>query len=318
MRFHNMLFILEAVIWLFLIVGGAFFLELFVVWKEGKANAWKKAVAIVLSLGLAVVFYGSFIESKLLTVKENSISLYSFENSFTTSGKMRVALMSDLHMGWWKDAEWAKQVVERVNGENPELVLIAGDFVLSKMKDADELGPLMDFNAPVYAVLGNHDHKFADANAVAAKLENLGITVLRNRHTRVKTKNGEFDLAGVDDVWFSADADRALPIESPGVPVVLLAHNPDIILDSATMERSDLVLSAHTHGGHIRLPFIGPVPPLPTKLGRYYDEGLFEVGKKGLKLFITTGVGESGVRARLFNPPKIDMLDIIWKAQSAN
>ena len=121
LRFHNMLFILEAVIWLFLIVGGAFFLELFVVWKEGKANAWKKAVAIVLSLGLAVVFYGSFIEPKLLTVNENSISLYSFENSFTTSGKMRVALMSDLHMGWWKDAEWAKQVVERVNGENLSL-----------------------------------------------------------------------------------------------------------------------------------------------------------------------------------------------------
>lgn len=309
-----MLYVLEAVIWLFLILGGAVLIEWIVRIKEGSAVLPVKIFSPILTLALVTVFYGSFIEPKILTVKETNIPLVSFDKSFPTAGRVRIALVSDFHMGWWKDEKWTKQVVEKINGENPELVLIAGDFILSKMKDASELGPLADFNAPVYAVLGNHDHKFADADKVVAKLEELGVVVFRNRHTRVKTENGEIDLAGVDDVWYSADADRALPIESPGVPVVLISHNPDIVLDSA-VERADLVLSAHTHGGHIRLPIIGPVPPLPTKLGRHYDMGLFEIGKRGLPLFITTGVGESGVRARLFNPPRIDMLTIEWEGK---
>ena len=70
----------------------------------------------------------------------------------------------------------------------------------------------------------------------------------------------------------------------------------------------DLVLSGHTHGGEIRLPFIGPVGPMPTVLPREYDKGYKEY--KGIPVFITSGVGSTGTRVRLFNPPEIVVLTI--------
>ena len=70
----------------------------------------------------------------------------------------------------------------------------------------------------------------------------------------------------------------------------------------------DLVLAGHTHGGQIRLPFIGAVPTLPTAIDDSYDKGLFQFDS--FKLFITSGLGEVGPRARLFNPPEIVKLKL--------
>jgi predicted MPP superfamily phosphohydrolase len=93
-------------------------------------------------------------------------------------------------------------------------------------------------------------------------------------------------------------------------PTILLAHNPDVILDEESTA-ANLVIAAHTHGGQIRLPFLGSLAPIPTKLGRAFDRGWFSL-QEGRALFITTGVGESGVRARLFVPPQIDVLTVHW------
>jgi len=87
-----------------------------------------------------------------------------------------------------------------------------------------------------------------------------------------------------------------------------IPNSKSVILDPYAKE-ADLVISGHTHGGQIRLPGIGPVPPLPTKLGRAYDRGVFGFGEEGT-LFITQGVGETGPRARLFARPTIDVLTI--------
>ena len=86
-------------------------------------------------------------------------------------------------------------------------------------------------------------------------------------------------------------------------------HNPDPA-DRAEYNGVDLMISGHTHGGQVRLPFIGPSVPLPTTLGQQYDQGFFPYGK--MSLFITSGVGESTVRARLFNPPEIVQLEVVY------
>ena len=91
------------------------------------------------------------------------------------------------------------------------------------------------------------------------------------------------------------------------MPIILIAHNPDAILYS-NADRADLVIAGHTHGGQIRLPWIGSIARIPTILGNDYDKGLFEYGDQ--QLFITSGVSETGPRARLFNPPVISVLTI--------
>ena len=96
---------------------------------------------------------------------------------------------------------------------------------------------------------------------------------------------------------------KALPKPQHKAPIIMLAHDPSVILENHA-RYPHLIVSGHTHGGQIRLPFIGPIGRLPTQLGRKYDQGLFAVDKD-TTLAITRGVGESGARARLFAPRRL-------------
>ena len=87
-----------------------------------------------------------------------------------------------------------------------------------------------------------------------------------------------------------------------------MSHNPDAVLSEITVEKADLVLSGHTHGGQIRLPWLGSISGMPNILGREYDLGLFDY--QGTNLLISAGLGETGPRARLFNPPEIILLNL--------
>ena len=91
------------------------------------------------------------------------------------------------------------------------------------------------------------------------------------------------------------------------MPVILVSHNADIV-GRAEKLGIDLVLAGHTHGGQVRLPFFGAVPKIPHRLGNHYDRGLFQFGET--KLFITSGLGETGPRARLLVPPEVALLEI--------
>jgi len=90
---------------------------------------------------------------------------------------------------------------------------------------------------------------------------------------------------------------------------LILAHDPDIVLDLADLAGPppSLVLAGHTHGGQVRLPWLGTLY-IPTRLGRRYDKGLFAF--RGLPLFITSGVGTSLLPVRLFNPPEVVLLTL--------
>ena len=116
-------------------------------------------------------------------------------------------------------------------------------------------------------------------------------------------------MAGIDDIWFGGSSKAALDGLTDEDMVILLAHNPDAVLFSET-KVADLILSGHTHGGQIRLPLVGSLAHIPTVLGNTYDKGLFSL--KDQWLFITSGVGEIGPRARLFNPPEIVLLNIVF------
>ncbi|MDD5469994.1 MAG: hypothetical protein PHO92_04330, partial [Candidatus Peribacteraceae bacterium] len=176
----------------------------------------------------------------------------------------------------------------------------------------------------VYAVLGNHDaglvrslgqnglrRKHDRRDAIAAALEGMEITVLRNAHRTVRTGDTSIALAGIEDLWTGEqDLSAALEGIPEGTPVVLLSHNPDIILNPQ-IEAVDLVVSGHTHGGQMRLPLLGSLARMPTELGQDFDHGLFPFPASATdegSLFITRGVGVSGPRARLFAWPEVALL----------
>ena len=304
-------FTLEAPWWAFDMMIFGFLIFFAILGAELIAHMRKKGpepfalgVLALFAVPWLVIFYGSFIEPRILQVNEQYIDIASGN----ADREVKMLVIADPHVGPYKGKAWAQKVVDRANTLEAELILMPGDFVFSKTEQIEMLEPFSAFNKPVYAVLGNHDHQFADAEVVAEQLETYGITMLRDASEAVVFGGGAVaNIVGIDDLWMEPNPVEALSQIQEDQPTILLSHNPDYILDP-TADQVDLVISGHTHCGQIRLPWIGPVPPLPTTLGRAWDCGLFDYD--GGQLWITPGVGETGPRARLFNPPTIDLLTI--------
>lgn len=225
---------------------------------------------------------------------------------------LRVLHVSDLHIHPGSDLAW--EVPDLVAGVDHELLCYTGDFI-----DVDDDIPRvatwlqrMPRSAETYAVLGNHDYiPFGrsrganDASRLRAVLAESGVTVLTNE---ARTwRRGELYLAGVDDP--STGRDHAAQAMA-GVPddacVVMLAHSPDVALRLAP-RRPDLILAGHTHGGQIRLGHLGPLLTL-SDLPRHLTMGVGAY--EGVPLFVSRGVGYSGLHIRIGSPAEVALLTL--------
>ncbi len=149
---------------------------------------------------------------------------------------------------------------------------------------------------------------FNDVGAMIGQLEEIGVRSLVNRSMPLHLEGGEVWLAGVDDEMESRP-DLAAAFEGipPGVPLVLLAHNPDIWLQCG-VDRADLVLSGHTHGGQIQLPLMGAIHTQGTHLTRKAPAGWFERDRS--KMFVSRGLGES-IPLRFGARPQVALITLL-------
>lgn len=289
-----------------------------------KSKSARKYAAGFISLVIFaqfVLIYGSYIEPKWIEVNKQTVKIN--DNGENT---LKVVIVADYHLGPYKGREFVEKSVNLINEQSPDIVLMPGDFIYSYAEQADDLKPIENIKSKygVYATLGNHDYGITRSNKddsnelgalrksdyVVEKLKEFKVTVLRDEKVVInKREENEITLVGLEDIWGSTDlySDELFDFEEDDT-VILLEHNPDIILDER-VDIFDLIISGHTHGGQIRLPIFGSVPPLPTKLGKGFDMGLFELDS-GNQLFITKGIGEMGPRARLLTRPEIAVLDI--------
>lgn len=327
-----MIYLTQALQWdvaIFCLIVGGLWLTAYA-WRAKK----RTLVSRILSGGIgfiiaSIVLYGSFIEPQIITVTERQITLPTAQN-------ITIAVLGDLHVGPYVGKRFVRRVVKKVNALSPDMVLLVGDFTYYSSDPGDSLNPLQDLSkAPlgVYAVLGNHDYgcfqhrdgstyfgTFDASSRVIRALERMGVRVLRNESIEVRAGDdqglsgllglsGPLFVAGLDDECSGRDNLAAtLPKTTRKSSVILLAHDPSVILDKNTTY-ANLIVSGHTHGGQIRLPFLGPVVSLPTQLPHSYDQGLFDIDKN-TTLAITRGLGEAGPRARLFAWPEIMVIRV--------
>lgn len=278
-------------------------------------------------LGLAAVLvlvWGTFVEPRLLIVRHQEVKLDGVRR---LAEPVKIALISDVHVGPYKRHGWVKRVVKKIKKEAPDLVVIAGDSVYTDTTNAEQylsgLGELTR-SVPTFAVAGNHDLGHGDesffyddehARAVIKALADAGVRVLRNEHVTVDIRTAKVTVAGLEEYRTGQSSfDKALRGAPEFIPRIVVAHHPDPIVDVGAAFRPptenpvDLMLAGHVHGGQVRIPLLPPLVRLPSILGQKYDRGLFRVADT--QIFITSGVGESGPRARLFMPPEIVILTV--------
>jgi predicted MPP superfamily phosphohydrolase len=222
----------------------------------------------------------------------------------------RVVLITDTHYGPLDRARWSAKVCETVNTLEADLVCHTGDIADGtaerRRAQAVPLGTVRATRARVY-VTGNHEY-YSEAQGWVDLMDELGWEPLRNRHLLLERGGDTLVVAGVDDVTAEssglaghrAHLAGALDGADPGLPVLLLAHQPKFV-DRAAAAGVDLQLSGHTHGGQI-WPFHHLV-----RLDQPALAGLSRHGARTL-LYTSRGTGFWGPPFRVFAPSEITLL----------
>jgi len=255
-----------------------------------------------------VASYPVFIERYLILTNHYRIPVPNLPRAF--SG-FRIVQLSDFHYGPLVPLALIRHVVHRTNRLARDLVVCTGDCVHRRTTTAeiDAVWPVLgELTAPcgAYSVLGNHDH-WADSGRSREWLHEAGQDV--EHQAKVIEREGErLWLAGAGDLWTDhRNLDRVLGEIPEADCRIVLAHNPDTA-DSAFTGRVDLVLSGHTHGGQIDIPFVGP-PVLPVR-NPSYSSGL-RTSPRGTGVFISRGIGWSIYPVRFNCPPEIAVLELV-------
>lgn len=216
---------------------------------------------------------------------------------------VRIALLSDIHVGnIGMRLERLAAIIRAVNAARPDIVVLAGDFVVGEHKDgtakrALDLAALARLRAPagVFAVLGNHDH-WTDPDAIRRNLAQAGIQVLENTAVR----RGQLTLVGIGDRFSGHDdiAHAVAEADALGGTPVAFTHSPD--LSPELPARFHILLAGHTHCGQVVAPLIGPIVQY-SRWRRLYDPK-FRCGRVDdmtRSTFVTAGVGSGTLPLRL-------------------
>jgi predicted MPP superfamily phosphohydrolase len=234
-----------------------------------------------------------------------------------SSAPLRIAHLSDFHLGHFASEKQVTTAVEAANQEAPDMIALTGDYVTEGKRFIERIGALL---APlraslgVHAVLGNHDHR-ANGGRVESALREAGLQVLHNCSRPLEWRPAgrqpvRLALVGVDDLWRGkGDTAEALKDVPQGLPAVVLSHNPDAIYP--LRERpSTLILAGHTHGGQVFR--LGRYLLDGTRFGKRYPYGLHRLGEA--QVYITSGIGTTLLPIRFFCPAEVAILSITGTA----
>lgn len=265
------------------------------------------AAALVVA-ALSLASWAFWLEPDSLVVEHTRLTAPEFPG-------LRLAILADLHIGSpYQGLDKLREIVVRTNAEQPDLILLPGDFVIQGVKGGEFIHPndfssvLAQLQAPlgVWAVMGNHDHWFEGSSPVPPAFERHGIPLLEDRAVRINRPERPFWLVGVSDLWESDhDIHKAMSEVKGDDPVLLFTHNPDIFPEIPG--RVALTVAGHTHGGQVDLPFLGRLI-VPSKFGERYAAGI--VVEDGRKLYVSTGIGTSILPVRFRVPPVVTILDL--------
>lgn len=264
---------------------------------------------LALSTGAAVLVgsYPIFIERNLVQLNRYKIPIPNLPLSFHG---FTLAHLTDVHLGALVSPSFVEEIVHRANRLNTDIIVCTGDYVHQRntIEEIDKVWPVLSkltARYGVYSVLGNHDH-WADTARSLYWLERSGQNI-RHQCKPIYKGRERILLGGAGDFWEDElKINEAFSCSDQDDCKILLSHNPDSV-DTDFQTPLSLVLSGHTHGGQVVLPFLG-APRLPVE-NKAYSSGLIRTPKT--PLFISRGIGWSTLPVRFNCYPEIAVLELV-------
>ena len=274
------------------------------------------ATVICLTAFLAVLFGNAHISTA-----SYSVALQNLGSS------VRVILLSDLHGKSFGREN--SRLIAKIQEQSPDAIFLDGDMI-DRSADPTDVQELLRLIkrlheiAPVYFAPGNHELEYMQTDAsLLTQVAEAGAVVVNDSYVDVTIAGQPLRIGGTmghafyfgrsEEEFSSSPEYRFLKaFEDTNVPKICLAHMPDTFIFNGaySMWNVDLVLSGHTHGGLIRLPFIGGLYAPMQGWFPEYDRGYFRLGEH-MQMVITSGLAGHGMIPRINNPPEIVVIDLV-------
>lgn len=252
---------------------------------------------------------------------EYTVALHGIESS------VKIVALSDLH-----GQEFGKEngrLIEKIRKQSPDAIFLVGDM-LDRNADASDIQPLLKLVealcelAPVYFAPGNHEQTYVETDRdFSEKIVHVGAVYLNDSYTDVTLNGQRLRIGGTMGYGFpfgrtekafesSAEYLFLTEFEKTDAPKICLAHMPDTFIFNGAYLRwdIDLVLSGHTHGGLIRLPFVGGLYAPMQEWFPKYDMGYYRLGDH-MQMIITSGLAGYRFIPRINNLPEIAVIDLV-------
>lgn len=280
--------------------------------EEKKKHPIIKFIIIFILIIAAILLYSRFIATKGLATKEYKITSSSIQDNFHG---FKIVHISDVHYGRTTDKKDLNNMVKEVNLLKPDIVVLTGDLI-DKDTNLDDIlkgeisEALNSINANVgkYAISGNHDNNFSEWESIIndGGFKNLNDTyelIYNDGYTPILLAGLSSNLNNQIDITerYNKILEYSSNENIKELYKILLIHEPDYI-NNIDYSNFNLILAGHSHNGQVRLPFIGGII-LPNGAKKYYKEH-YKINNTDL--YISSGIGTSGISFRLFNKPSIN------------
>lgn len=232
---------------------------------------------------------------------------------------IKIVLISDLHSH--VHGENQKKIVNKIKKQNPDIIALAGDIADDKVPIDGTILFLEEIKdiAPIFYVTGNHEVWSGELNYIKDVFRSFGVTVLENDYKEINISGIKLVIAGVDDPeiikyerkqsnWYKEIEEAFSDVKDLDGYKILISHRPEAVEFYNTLP-FDLVLSGHSHGGQVRIPFLinGLLAPNQGFFPKYAG-GVYEL--ENYTHIVSRGVSFNPLLPRVFNPPEVVVIDV--------
>lgn len=274
--------------------------------------------SICLLVGIFVLV--TYIQNTTVKVTELTFTSEKLPTSFNG---YKIIHLSDIHNDYYGGNE--SKIINKVEQENPDIIVITGDIVDSNRYELNKIIPLLtnlQEIAPIYYVYGNHDGilDLEENQECVEAMNSIGAICMNLKNTKIFKGNDYINLLGIPDltttdkydsirnIAYQEDKMRYMieevssNVDSKNNFTILLSHRPEYTPLYQSYDL-DLVLTGHAHGGQVRIPFVGGLYAPHQGFLPKYTSGVHT--NNNTSVVVSRGLGNSTMPIRVFNTPEI-------------